>query len=195
MRSMTKRTRRMAGSVLLLLLLVLAGCSAPGVSHHDPMMDFGSVRSVAVLPFTNLSKNEYAAGRVRDTFATMLLATGALYVLPPGEIARGISRTGMKNPTEPSPQEVKKFAAITKVDAVITGVIREYGEVRAGQTTANVISLSLEMLDAKTGSVVWAADTTEGGITFADRLFGGGGQPMDVVTRKAVNDLLEKLFQ
>ena len=195
MRLMMKRSKLTGSVVALLLLLALAGCAGPGVSHHDPLMDFGSVQTVAVLPFANLTRDEAAAERVRDTFSTMLLATEALYVLPPGEVARGIARTGMADFTRPSAEEVKKFCAITKADAVITGVVREYGEVRSGQTAANVITLSLQMLDSKTGSVVWAADTARGGISMTDRLFGGGGKPMDAVTREAVNDLLDKLFQ
>jgi len=192
---MMKRIKLTGSSVALLLLLVVAGCAEPGVSHHDSLMDFGSIQTVAVLPFANLARDEAAAERVRDTFSTMLLATESIYVLPAGEVARGIARAGMADMSRPSTEDVKKFCGITKADAVITGVVREYGEVRSGQTTANAIAMSLQMLDSQTGSVVWAADTARGGITMTDRLFGGGGKPMDEVTRDAVNDLLDKLFE
>ena len=81
------------------------------------------------------------------------------------------------------------------MDVVITGTVREYGEVRSGPIAANTISVSLEMLEVQTGKVIWAATTTQGKITFTDRLFGGGGDPMDEVTREAVEDLLDKLFE
>jgi len=32
-------------------------------------------------------------------------------------------------------------------------------------------------------------------VTAADRMFGGGGQPMNVITADAVNELLDKLFK
>jgi hypothetical protein len=35
----------------------------------------------------------------------------------------------------------------------------------------------------------------KGGISLWDRLFGGGGQPMNKITEKAVNDLINKLFK
>jgi len=60
--------------------------------YFDPNMDFGFVQTVAVLPFKNLTLQEEAAERVRDTFVTMLLATGAFYVVPSGEAARGVER-------------------------------------------------------------------------------------------------------
>ncbi len=178
----------------LLLVLLFAGCGTSGVRYHSPDMDFGSIRRVAVLPFANLTREAAAAERVRDVFTTMLLATGATYVIPPGEVFRGVSRAGLVDPTRPSSEEVKKFAGIVTVDAVITGVVREYGEVRSGQSAANVVSVSLQMIEAQTGTVVFTAETTKGGITVSDRLFGGGGDAMNKVTQAAVDDLLEKLF-
>lgn len=182
---------------VLMILLPLGGCATGNsarVNYLDPNMDFASVQSVAVMPFSNLTRETNAADRVRDVFMTMLQATGGVYVIPPGEVGRGISRAGMANPLAPAPEEIVKFAKIVEADAVITGTVREYGVARSGSTTANLVSLSLQMMEAQTGRVVWSADSTRGGVTTTDRLFGGGGEPMNPVTQKAVNDLLDKLF-
>jgi hypothetical protein len=122
------------------------------------------------------------------------LATGAIYVLPPGEVARGISRSEINTPMTPSPEEVVKLGGIIKVQAVLTGVVKEYGEVRSGTTSANIISLSIQMIETQTGKVVWTASSTKGGITIWDRLFGAEGKAMNIVTEKAVDDLINKLF-
>jgi polysaccharide biosynthesis protein PelC len=90
---------------------------------------------------------------------------------------------------------VTKLAKIVKVDAVISGVVREYGDVRSGTASADVISISLQLVEGQTGRVVWSASTTQGGISMMDRLFGGGGRPLNDVTEKAVNDLIFKLFE
>ncbi|MBI5576037.1 MAG: DUF799 family lipoprotein [Deltaproteobacteria bacterium] len=180
---------------VFLFLLVATGCA--GTSHNvfrDPNMDFGSIQAVAVLPFTNLTREQLAADRVRDVFMTMLQATGGLYVIPPGEVSRGISRANVERPATPTAEEIVKFAKNLNADVVITGTVSEYGEVRSGSTSANVISVSLQMMEAQTGKVVWTAATTKGGVTTADRLFGGGGEPMNFVTQKAVEELLDKLF-
>ena len=78
---------------------------------------------------------------------------------------------------------------------MVTGVLREYGEVRSGNAGANAISLSVEMIETATGRVVWAASTTQGGVGFWDRLLGGGGEPMNKVTEDAVRALLKQLFR
>jgi hypothetical protein len=177
------------------VLIVLGGCAAKGNFYRDPNMDFGAIQTVAVLPFSNLTRDNLAADRVRDVFINKLLSTGAVYVLPSGEVARGIATVDIQNPFSPSPGEIVKLGPIIKVQAVITGVVKEYGEVRSGTTSANLISVSLQMIETQTGKIVWTASTTKGGISIWDRLFGGGGQAMNDVTDKAVNDLINKLFK
>jgi polysaccharide biosynthesis protein PelC len=183
--------------ILLVAVSALSGCGGHGAGEvwRDQNMDFTSIQTVAVMPFANLSRDSLAGERVRDVFIPMLMETGSVYVLPPGEVYRALSRINIANPAAPSSEEVISLAANMKVNAVVTGVVREYGEVRSGSAEANVISLSVQMLDAQTGRVVWTASTTKGGITLKDRLLGGGGNPMNDVTEKAVNDLLDKLFK
>lgn len=186
------------GIVGLFLLILSSGCailSGSGDVYFEETMDFASIQTVAVLPFQNLTNDDEAAERVRDTFMGMLLATEAVYVLPPGEVARGIARSGAIGAQGPSSESIKKLSGILAVEGVITGVLREYGPVRSGSASANVVSLSLQLMEVETGRVVWSASSTKGGISVWDRLFGGGGEPMNTVTEKVIDDLLDKLFQ
>lgn len=178
-----------------MILFLVACASTTTEMYRDANMDFGAVRTIAVMPFVNLSRDQLAGDRVRDVFVNALLATGAVYVLPTGEVARGIARAEIPNPQTPSPEEIVKLGKAIKAEAAIIGTLREYGDVRSGTASANAISMSLQVIETETGRVVWSASTTKGGITLSDRLFGGGGQPMDVVTLKAVNDLINKLFK
>ncbi len=181
--------------ILLVAVSALSGCGGHGEVWRDQNMDFTSIQTVAVMPFANLSRDSMAGDRVRDVFTPMLMETGSVYVLPPGEVYRALSRINIANPVAPSTEEVISLASNLKVNAVVTGVIREYGEMRSGSAEANVISMSLQILDGQTGRVVWTASSTKGGIKLKDRLLGGGGTPMNDVTEKAVNDLLDKLFK
>ncbi len=189
--------KRLIGYSRILLFstfFFLSACATTG-TYRDANMDFAAIQAVAVMPFVSLTRDSVSADRVRDVFINKLLSTYAVYVLPIGEVARGVARAEIVNPASPSPEEVIKLAGIIKAQAVITGAVREYGEVRSGTSSANVISVSLEMIEAQTGKVVWSAATTKGGITIWDRLFGGGGQPMNKITEEAVDDLVNKLFK
>lgn len=187
-----------APTVLIATLasLALASVSTAQVTdvYRDPNMDFGSIQTIAVMPFSNLARDPIVAERVRDVFINRLLASGAVYVLPVGEVARGIAKLELQSPSAPTPEEVMKVGALLKAEAVITGVVREYGEVRSGTTTANIISMSIQLIEAGTGKVVWSGSSTQGGIGFWSRLIGGGGQPLNKVTEKAVDALFDKLL-
>lgn len=183
-------------AMLLAFILSLTGCATftTDTTYRDENMDFGAIRTVAIMPLLNLSRENAAGERVRDVFTTSLLATGGVYVIPVGEVARGMLRAGIAMPNAPSTEEIVKLGGFIKADAVITGTVREYGEVRSGSAIANTISLSMQMFETQTGKAVWSASTTQGGIGVTDRLFGGGGEPMNKITEKAVDDIINKLF-
>jgi hypothetical protein len=181
--------------VAAVLLLVAACSSGAKRTYSDPSMDFGAIRTVAVLPFQNLSREQTAHQRVRDVFVTLLLAAEAVYVLPTGETARGLEQAVVANPTAPSIAEVVKLGQVLKADAIITGVVKEYGEIRSGSASSNVVSISVQLQETGTGKVVWSGASTQGGIGFSDRLFGGGGEPLNRITEEAVRDILDQLFR
>jgi hypothetical protein len=184
------------GAILAAVLIVAAGCGSRSLEvYRDPNMDIGSVYTVAVMPFVNLSRDQLASERVRDVFMTMLLADGRIYVVPPGELARQVSMAGVATPSSPTNEEVIRLGKMLKAQGIITGVIKEYGEVRSGAASANVISLSVQLTEADTGKVVSSVSSTKGGIGVLERFFGGGGEPMNVVTEKAIKDVIGKLLQ
>jgi hypothetical protein len=189
------KTRRTWTWLAVALVLAMAGC-ARHRTYQNQEMDFGAIKTVVVMPFWNMAREQTAGDRVRDVFSSSLLATQAVYVIPTGEVARAISRLGLAAASTPSTEEVVKICAMLKADAVITGVVREYGEVRSASAAANVISLSLQMHEGVTGKVVWAGASTKGGVGLGARLLGTtGGEPMNEITEQAVDDLLDQLFR
>ena len=190
-----KKTLSRLGILLLLFFVSLVACAGGHDTYIDPNMDFGAVKTVAIMPFVSLTRDPVVAERVRDVFITRLLSTGAVYVVPVGEVARGVARGEIQNPGAPSSDDIVKLGGIIKTQAVITGTVREYGEARSGTVSANIISLSIQMLETQTGKVVWTASSTKGGIKTWHRLFGGGGQPMNNITVKAVDDLINQLLK
>ncbi len=189
------KSRRHRATLAALCLLAIAGCASQH-TYHNKDMDFGSIKTVAVMPFWNLTKDNLAGDRVRDVFSNMLLATNAVYVLPTGEVARAVNRAGLSMAATPSTDEVVKLGSLLKADAIITGVVKEYGEVRSQSSVANVVSVSLQMHETATGKVVWSATSTKGGIGWGARLLGAtGGDPVNDVTEEAVDELFAKLFK
>ena len=87
-----------------LVWLALSGCGQTATDvFRDANMDFGSLRTVAVMPLANQTREQLAADRVRDVFITMLLSTGAVYVVPTGEVSRGSLA-----PASPIPRRLRR---------------------------------------------------------------------------------------
>lgn len=196
-RTKSRLTSITVATLALACVMVHAGCAsrkAAEVTYHDENMDFSLIQTVAVMPFDNLSTNPRAGDAVRDVFMTMLQATGSIYVLPPGEVGRGMERMALGANSKLTAEDVVQFANIVGADVVITGTVLEYGELRSGGSSGGVVSLGVRMLEAETGRVVWSASSSAGGVSAGARVFGGGGKPMDRKIRKAVNQLLNRLF-
>ena len=157
-------------------------------------MDFSAIKTVAVLPFQNLTGDENSANRATSTFQSMLLEGEAVYALPPGEVFRGVNKIGGNVQTGLSVSQIKQLKGVLDVDAIFVGTLREYGTIRSGSASANVISLNMQLIETSEGQIVWSGSATRGGITIWDRLFGGGTEPMSGVTEAVVDDLLDKLF-
>jgi polysaccharide biosynthesis protein PelC len=187
--------RRWNRPLAVALLALLACAGGRKARYQDAQMDFGAIRSVAVMPFMNLTKENVAAERVRDVFSNMVLATGAFYVVPYGEVVRAVGRSGVTAPTTPATEDVVKLGKQLQVGAVFVGAVKEYGEIRSGTTAANVVAVSVQLIETDTGRVVWSASSTKGGLTMTARLFGSSAAPLNGITEEAVDDLLEQLFE
>lgn len=180
------------------IAVLAAGCGTTrGLNsvYKDPEIDLSLVQTVAVMPFDNLTSDDQAGERVRDVFSTMLQATGAVYVVPPGEVAKAVGRVRVAKTQEPAPEEVTAIGTAVKADVVITGVVREYGQVRSGNSTANAIAVSVKLFATESGKVIWSGSSTAGGVTASDRFFGGGGEPMELVTEDALRDLIDQIYK
>jgi nitrogen regulatory protein PII len=146
-----RRSRFRALAAVLLAAAVagtVAGCGTTrgmNSTYRDPEIDLSLVQTVAVLPFDNLTSDDKAGERVRDVFSTMMQATGAVYVVPPGEVAKALGRARVQKFDEPTPEEVTAVGSAVKADVVITGVVREYGQVRSGNSTANAIAVGVKL--------------------------------------------------
>ena len=188
----------MSRSFLILPLLTsfaMSGCASQTTLYRDTNVDFGRIESVAVLPFQNLSRQQLASERVYDVVSAQMLARGAFYVVPRAEVDRALRSLGITDPTSVGIEDIKKLRQALIVDAVVTGIVREYDELRADRAAGNAVSLSLRMFESLNGKVIWAASTSRGGVGFSERLLGGGGQPMNEVTEEAADELLRLLFE
>lgn len=184
--------------ILPLAALLLSGCAASRhTTYIDPQFDFGSIERVAVLPFENLSSDQGASKYISRLFFTELLAQKVFDVVEPGEVSAYVgSHQGMTSQSaELSLDQIKDMAKTLNVQAIIFGSVGESSELRSGNLSTHVVSISARMVNAETGSTVWSSSVNTTGPGFFARLFGVGEATRGTAARSAVQKLIGSLVR
>ena len=172
----------MKSEFIVIIISVVILCGYAGCVHTktkvfiNPNINFKFVKKVAVLPFENLSNDRFADKKVRDIFVTTLLASEVLEVPELGDVLQVINSLGIDSGLEQAAfvQEQKPTGTITKetakalgqalgVQGIILGSVEEYSIIRTTSGSFPEVSITLRMIDPKTGSIIWAVSHTEKG--------------------------------
>jgi hypothetical protein len=179
---------------LLVASLALAACSTSSHFVHS-QYDFSTIKKVAVLPLENLSADQMAGEKVRKAVVSELLAAGVVDVVETGQVNRTLAQANIQNISTVSADELKKVGAALGTQALIVGSVDTYERLNVGGANFPEIAITLRAIDATTGSIIWSATKTGGGVGIAGRLFGVGGQTLSEATQKTVRAALTTLFQ
>lgn len=175
--------------------MVLSACARTSPYYIHPTYDFSLIKKVAVLPLENLTQDTLAGEKVRKVVVSELLAVGVLDVLEPGQVNRALAQQGIQAPSSMSAEEFKKLGASLGVQAFIVGSVETYEQINVGGVFYPQVAITLRAVDAATGTIIWSASRTGGGVGIAGRLFGLGGETMSEATQKTVRAAVATLFR
>ncbi len=178
---------------IALLAFALAALSCAGSTRYvNPSGDLGVVKTVAVLPFENLTQDKLVADRMQKIFTTELLALNAFQIVPNGDVVRAIRATGV-DPGALAADDVKRIGQALKADALFAGTVVEFDEGRGGGVPQPVVTLQVRLLDTATAATLWSVSRTSSGATVTARLFGLGGKSASVVAQEIIREELHRL--
>ncbi len=145
-------TRKIFGNITLFLMLIglLAGCiPAPQPDLSNP------VRTVAILPFTNMSNNVDAPAKVREVLEQRL--TAKFYrVIPLQEVDQALEDgLGITLGEQLQDVDFKDIAAQIKADAFVFGDITHFDTTISGVLNTNRVSAKLRMIQVGTQTELW----------------------------------------
>ena len=181
-------TRPMTTTLLLAGLAAVA-CAAPP-RYLNRSADLGAIKTVAVLPFENVTTDKLCAERVQRIFLTELLSREAFKVVEPGLVARAV-RKDQLDPAALSPEEIKRLGVSLGAEALFLGSVLEYDEGRSGGAAASPrVKLQLRLVDVDSGTTLWSVSREGGGATVTSRLFGIGGAAASTVAETLIREEL-----
>lgn len=177
-------------------MLLMQGCAGGGglpASYVHPNFDISFYKRLAILPFQNLSRDQFAGARVRELVLSEFLLVD-FEVLEPGLADRTLTQMGVAPGASLTPEEAKKLGEELKVQGFVVGTVEIYDEHRMGGVTVPEVSIELRMIDAESGITVWSVTATEGGLGLGTQLLGLRPATVSEATRTVVRRAVDSLF-
>jgi len=194
--------------VWCLAMFSFTGCMGTMSKFYvNPNINFRFIKKVAVLPFENLSQDRFADKKVRDIFVTSLLASEVIDVPELGEVLQvmntlGIETNGGQAALGVQPQRAtgiitkdlaKAMGEALGIQGIILGSVEEYNIIRSTSGSFPEVSLTLRMIDPKTGSIVWAVSHTEKGSRILPSILGIGEETLTETAFRASKKIVDTL--
>lgn len=162
--------------LLVLVVLLLAGCSTHERVMVPPKVDVGGSKTIAILFFDNLTDDYALSYEIEQKLSQEL----AVYyqVVEPIEAEWALVRLGLRRGQTPSPDEVVRLGQLLNVDAVLFGEVsgyftpitqtppyiagsrdnekgqREY-KWEVSQTTNVMVSFTGRMMSTRSGNIIY----------------------------------------
>lgn len=178
---------------LTLCLALWVGCAASSPFYLRRGARLGFIKRVAVFPFQNHSEDKFAAERMRDLVITALLARDVFDVVPPEEVDALLREEGLEEASALEASTLRRMGKRLNVQAFVLGAVNRYEEERRGSYAYPVVALSLQLLDADTGTILWRTSGARSGYHTLGRLFGLAAEDVTQVSLRLVDGLLDSL--
>lgn len=180
----------------LLALAALAACRTPRSLYVHPNADLGGVKTVAVMPFENVTQERLAGDKVQKIFTAELLAAGPFEIVEPGLVRKALRDVHLDSASQMTAADMKKLGEVTGAQAIFLGSVLEYSDGRGGGAAgAPRVVLQVRLVEAASGTTIWSITDGRSGTSFTQRLFGVGGETPEEATQKLVRRELATLLR
>ncbi len=175
-------------------LLITAGCGHQYVSARaEDGSDLSSIKTVAILPFENMTKY-YEAGKILpDLIATELYISRRFKVMERTEAVAICAEEGIRIPEAMDAEYAQTLGKKLGVDGVMIGSVSEYWYRVSREEDEEVepaVGINARLISVATGEVVWAASVTRSSYD----LLLSQKDPLNRVAQLAVIEMLGTLL-
>jgi TolB-like protein len=192
MQILTKEYAVLLVCFMLFTLFGCAGTTAPQVFMR-PEFNKEYVRKVAVLPFEDIAGNSNIAARCRQITITQTLSSGLFDVVDKMQVDSLLKQEAIQPGTPINVSTLRRLGQLLDVQAFLIGSLDEAGESQKGAAIFLELSMTMRLVDAESGLVLWQASGRNSGYSWWDRLFGLGGEDSFQVTLGLVRNLLRTI--
>ena len=176
----------------VILFAGLAGCGSRTVSESyiREDVDIAYVQRIAVLPFQNNSGDQYAGTLARNVTITQVLAQGLFDVVDKDLVDTILYDEAIEPGIPLDPLSMKRIGHRLNTQALLLGTVDTSGTSKLGATTYPETALTLRLVDAESGLILWQASGYYTGESFGRRLLGINPTDAYNITFRLVRRLL-----
>jgi TolB-like protein len=157
-----------------LLFLMISGCGGKFDSKEylRENVDLSAISRIAVLPFQNYTTDQFVAERTRDIAITQFLSSGIADVVDRG-LVDSVMAEEVIDPKLPIDQiNMKRLGQRLNVQAFLLGAVDLAGERRTGTVAYPILGVTLRLVDAQAGVIIWQSSGRWTAETVVGRILG-----------------------
>lgn len=188
--------------MVLALFLVLTGCSKRAdVSSSLSKSDFkvlrassgDEVRKIAVMPFSNFTGDKVAARVVASAYVTELYKNKRFVVEEPGNIRNFMLKEKINSLGDIELERAAFLGRQLKVDGIVIGSVDQF-TYSTGSTRYPIMSVSVRVVDPKTGKIIWAGNHTRSGNEYAKAFNIGQIRSATTLAKIMASEVIDNIY-
>lgn len=187
--------------VFLTFSIALSGCAKGGPKQYvRKAANFQFIKKIAVIPFNNLTDDEYAGEKIKNAVVMELLERGVFDLAEEGEVNQVVTSVFREMGFSEGDlialdtEAIQRIAERLGVQALFIGTVEFYGMSRSSGTPHQRVSISLRLSEAKSGITLWRASHTVRGSNFLRTVLGLEQKDELRLSRDVAKSLLDTLF-
>jgi len=160
--------------LLLSIVGLVSGCSgkAPESAYYvRDGVDLEYIETIAILPFGNYTGDKTIDSRIRDMTITEVLASKKFDVVDRGIVDSTLQEMALANQNSFDLPVIKVLGKRLNVKAFLAGNVNKIAGSGKSAYSYPEISLTLHLIDAESGQILWRSTSYKNGYSVVNRLF------------------------
>lgn len=182
--------------MLLGFIVLFSGCAAnkPNLQRLTPL-PAGKICRVAVLPFIDNSEFDQGGLVVTRVFTAEFARRGNYMVLPEGDVRNVYRHLRIPPGKMPDVEQIQILGNQMEAQLIVVGNIYDMEERTTDGYTANpVLALNLQLLDPKSGNIIWTTYHRREGAQYRTFMHFGLINTISELARRVSQEILEQWF-
>ena len=177
------------------LLVFVASCAPTNTNStfNRENTDLAYVTKIAVLPFENNTRDDFAASRIRGIVTTEILSQGLFDVVERGVVDSTLKEMAIDRADPINSPVLKRLGQRLGVQAFVHGSVDDIAEHSQGAFSYPEVSLTLRLIDSDQSLVLWQSSAHKSGYSLMDRLFDLDPQDGFEVTLALIQNMLSTI--